>query len=120
MGHFGIALGHFGVTLDHFGVTLDHFGLTFGAKGANDQGGKGVRRPNGKPAAVQGGCKEGARRVQGVSKEGLSRGRREISSRNAPPQENLTLFSLIFEKCTLQGAVNRSNTLWAQGPANLW
>ena len=77
MGHFGIALaslwvtlGHFGVTLGHFGVTLDHFGLTFGAKGANDQGGKGVRRPNGKPEPVQGGCREGARRVQGGCEEG--------------------------------------------------
>ena len=85
MGHFGIALaslwvtlGHFGVTLDHFGVTLDHFGSTFGAKGANDQGGKGVRRPNGKPEPVQGGCGEGARRVQGVSKEGSSRGRKDM------------------------------------------
>ena len=75
MGHFGIALGHFGVTLDDFGVTLDHFGLTFGAKGANDQGGKGVRRPNGKPEPVQGGCGEGARRVQGGCEESPRRAR---------------------------------------------
>ena len=60
---------HFGKPLGHFGVTLGYFGVTFGAKGANEQGGKGVRRPIGKPEPVQGGREENAGRVQGECKE---------------------------------------------------
>ena len=60
--HFGITLGHFGVTLGHFGVTLGHFGVTFGAKGANDEGGKGVRRPTGNAGATPGGSRESPRK----------------------------------------------------------
>ena len=65
LGRFGTTLDHSGITLGHFGMTLGHFGVTFGAKGANDEGGKEVRRPNGKPEPVRGRCRDGAGSLQG-------------------------------------------------------